>query len=250
MCCSGDGKNIERERNINGQKREGKMLTFCFLLHIALKNWFQSFRQWRCYQDRHTRLSQENSFDTTQRTQKLESLVAFWGEKKLSCEKNLFSVFDFFRVFLISQSFAAALLNFTYFWSRLWLHLLARLRTKLKRIFSASSPSPAPFSASLRYAHAQWWKLLPRSRREVLFLHAVSTQIQCHEQIIKQRAGVGAWDWGKPLIHTPSILLQNFSPFHHFWKLPRPSDIAYIALRIFRVEKDFTFAQPSRWRRI
>lgn len=43
--CDARGK----KQNINGQREEnlGKMLTFS-VLHVALKNWFQTFRQWRC----------------------------------------------------------------------------------------------------------------------------------------------------------------------------------------------------------
>lgn len=90
-------------------------------------------------------------------TQKHKSFESCWKEKtwrKTALEEKLFlfscfcfafSLLSFFCVFLISQSFAAALLNFTYFWSRFRLHIFEELRMKLKMIFSRCFVLPAPF---------------------------------------------------------------------------------------------------------
>lgn len=144
---------IYKSVKTNGQveKNLGKNVVTFSVLHVVLKNYVQTFRQWR-FCSRPARLSRAKQFDTTQisnlKTQKLESFegniyIELWG--KLLCS------------FLFFQSFCCPLK----FYILLFLISIAYLRgvaneTENDFRFSYSSWCQLLFPP-LRYAHALSW---------------------------------------------------------------------------------------------
>lgn len=87
------------------------------------------------------RLVSRKQFYTTQISNlKTQSLKVWRKILKKLWEKLLFSFFSF------DKPISAALLNFTYFWSRFRLHIFEELRLKLKMIFTTSSSASSLFS--------------------------------------------------------------------------------------------------------
>lgn len=124
---------------------------------------------------------------------KLESL-------KENLEKNFLVSFSFLvSYFFLSEanffSGLAALLNFTYFWSRLRLHSFKEVANETENDFLQNWLPELLFSTRFRAALAHIQKALePQKKHETLRLsseHAVSAQFQCHEHHKKSHNRLG-----------------------------------------------------------
>lgn len=140
------------------------MLTFS-VLHVALKNYVQTFRQWRCY-SRPARLVTKQFYTTQISNLKTQKLLIVSRGIELWRKKTSFSAFLYFFSFFFVQSQFSDFFssNFTYFWSRFRLHSFEELRTKTENDFH-----------SFRFS---WQLLFPKFKpRTCATTHFLSVQL-------------------------------------------------------------------------
>lgn len=162
------------------------------------------------------RLVSRKQFYTTQisnlKTQKLESL-------KENLEKTLRKTLVFFFFYMLLQAkFSAALLNFTYFWSRFRLHIFEELRVKLKMIFTCLVRCQLLF-LTIRYAQAQTKAFLPSSSFGCLFvrrrkLPSTSSEHALLFRIFNVMSEISIARFSHAINLTTLIIAQL--SFHHF----------------------------------